>query len=153
VPAGGAGLIACATAWHWMEPATRNRRAFDALAPGGTLALFGHAYGYADPGRSAAIDGFFTSIDPDPPRRDEHWVRTDVTASGVWADVEERIWHTYPVFPKERYLALVQTFSPFRRHSPEVRARTLAGLGALIDGFGGELTLDLVTSLVLARRG
>ena len=26
-------LVACALAWHWMDAATRNRRAFDTLAP------------------------------------------------------------------------------------------------------------------------
>src|SRR5690348_10321039 len=30
-PPGGAGLIGCATAWHWMDPQTRYRRAHAAL--------------------------------------------------------------------------------------------------------------------------
>ncbi len=48
-------------------------------------------------------------------------------------------------------MAALQTFSPFRRHSPELRRRTLDGLGELLDGFGGSVVLDLRTTLVLAR--
>ena len=151
-PATGFGLLACATAWHWMEPATRNRRAFDALAPGGTLAVLSHTYDYAETAEGTAIYDFLAGVDPDVEPRDEHWALADVTGSGVWPQTRERIWHTYPTFSKARYLALMQTFSPFRRHPPELRQRTLDGLGALVDDFGGEVTLDLATTMTLARR-
>src|SRR5262245_28558802 len=55
-PADGVPLVACALAWHWLDPATRNRRAFDALAPGGVLAVFGHRYLFVDPAHQAAMD-------------------------------------------------------------------------------------------------
>lgn len=150
-PAGGGGLIACATAWHWMDPETRHARARAALRPYGTLAIFYHRYNYADPAQSAAIDELLGRIDPSVPDKDEHWVLDDLTAAGVWSHVEERRFHEAPVFGKERYLALMQTFSPFRRHSPELRRRTLDGLSELLDDFGGAVTLDLRTALVLAR--
>ncbi|GIF24575.1 SAM-dependent methyltransferase [Actinoplanes tereljensis] len=146
------GLIACAMAWHWMDRETRNSRAWVALRDGGTLAIFYHRYGYADPAQEAAIDELLNRLDPDVVAREEHWVLDDVTAAGLWSDVEERRWHRYPVFDRDRYLALMQTFSPFRRHSPEVRQRALRELGALLDSFGGEITLDLRTSLVLGKK-
>jgi SAM-dependent methyltransferase len=150
-PLGGVGLIGCATAWHWMDPETRHGRARAALAPGGALAIFYHRYNYADPAQSAAIDELLQRIDPSVPDKDEHWVLDDLTAAGVWSDVEERRFHEHPVFSKERCLALTQTFSPFRRHPPELRRRTLDGLGELLDDFGGSVVLDLRTTLVLAR--
>jgi SAM-dependent methyltransferase len=148
-PPGGVGLIGCALAWHWLDPDTRNRRAHDALAPGGTLAVFGHRYEYADPDVSAAIAGVLRGIDPTVTQRDEHWIRDDIQRSGVHADVEERVWHTHPVFSTERYLQLLQTFGPFRRRPPEQQRAALDGLTAVL---GDQVTLDLVTSLVLARR-
>jgi SAM-dependent methyltransferase len=147
-PPGGVDLIACALAWHWLDPQTRGRRARDALAPGGTLAVFGHKYGYADPAVRAAIDGVFRSIDPTVADRDDHWLRDDIHASGAFAQVEERVWHTYPIFSRERYLRLVQTFSPFRVRSPEQQRAALDGLAAALDD---TLTLDLTTTLVMAR--
>jgi SAM-dependent methyltransferase len=149
-PTGGAGLVVSAMAWHWMDPATRNRRAHDALAPGGTLAILCHTYGYADRALGDAIDAFLASIDPDVPARDRHWASADVLGSGVWPDATERVWHAYPIFEKARFLALMQTFSPFRRHAPAVRERTLAGLAELIGD--GPVTLDLTTTMVLAGR-
>ncbi|GIE99008.1 class I SAM-dependent methyltransferase [Paractinoplanes rishiriensis] len=151
-PAGGVDLITCATAWQWMEPETRNRRAYDALVPGGVLAILAHTYGIADTDEAAAIDALYQRFDPDVPRRGEHWVRADLTAAGLWPDVEDRLWHTYPSFSTARYQALVRTFSPFRRHAPEVQGRLLGELEGLIESFGGVLTLDLTTTLTLARR-
>ena len=146
------GLVACALAWHWMDAATRNRRAFDTLAPGGALAVFGHKYAYADPAQDRAIGDVLRSIDATVVDRADHWVRDDVVASGVWSDVEERRFTSYPVLPKQRYLELMQTFAPFRRHTADEQRRTLEGLDAAIDGFGGTVNLELRTSLVLARR-
>lgn len=78
-PAGGVPLIACALAWHWLDPATRNRRAHDALIPGGTLAVFGHKYDHADPGQSRALDGFFRSAVPTAPERPAGWFHRDIS--------------------------------------------------------------------------
>ncbi|WP_250027611.1 class I SAM-dependent methyltransferase [Paractinoplanes maris] len=142
-------LIACALAWHWMDPQTRNRRAFDALAPGGTLAVFGHKYAYADPGQAKAISDVLRGVDPTVADRAEHWVRDDVLAAGLWSGVDERRFTTYPILAKQRYLELMQTFSPFRRHPPDEQRRTLEGLDAALDG---SVHLELRTSLVLARK-
>ncbi|MFC7275600.1 class I SAM-dependent methyltransferase [Paractinoplanes rhizophilus] len=149
-PPGGVGLIACATAWHWMDPQTRHQRARDALRPDGVLAIFHHRYNYADPAQSAAIDELLMRIDPSVPDKDERWVFDDAVASGVWSDVAEHRFHDRPVFGKPRYLALMQTFSPFRRHAPEIRQEILDGLSAILDDFGGSVTFDLRTTLVLA---
>ncbi|WP_250003038.1 trans-aconitate 2-methyltransferase [Actinoplanes sp. M2I2] len=151
-PARRPSLVACALAWHWMDVATRNRRSFDTLAPGGTLAIFGHKYGYADPAQEQAITDVFHRVDPTVADRADHWVRDDVAGAGLWSDVEECLFTTYPDFSTQRYLELVQTFSPFRRHTPDEQRRTLDGLRAAVDSFGGSVTLALHTSLVLARK-
>lgn len=151
-PYGETGLIACAMAWHWMDAATRNRKAFDHLAPGGTLAVFQHKFAYADRAQEQAITDVLTAIDPKMSDRGDHWVRDDVAAAGVWVDVEEHRIITYPVYPKRRYLALLRTFSPFLRRTPDQQRRALEGIGAALDSFGGSVTLELRTSLVLGRK-
>ena len=148
VPPGGVDLIGCALSWHWLDPATRAQRARAALKASGTLAVIGHTYGYADPAVAAAIDGVLASAGYTGGPRPDHWVRDDIRASGAFGRVEERVWHTYPEFTKERYLRLVQTFSPFRRSSPAEQRSALDGLAAVL---GDTLTLDLTTTLVLAR--
>lgn len=147
-PAGGLDLAVCGLAWHWLDEAERNRRMRDALAPRGVLAVFAHTYGYADPAVDAAITAVMQSVDPRVRERADHWLVEDVTGSGVWSDVDELVWHTYPEFTRDRYLQLVQTFSPFRRHPRDQQEALLAGLAEALDG---TLTLDLTTTLVLAR--
>ncbi len=147
-PAAGVDLITCALAWHWLDAATRNKRTRDALAPGGVLAVFAHRYGYADPAVAATIDGVLRASDPTVRDRPEHWLLDDVRGSGVYGEVEERIWHTYPEITRTDYLRLLGTFSPFLRHTHDEQQAVLASLDAAL---GDTLTLDLTTTLVLAR--
>jgi trans-aconitate methyltransferase len=151
-PAAGVDLIACATAWHWMDPASRNRRAFDALAPGGVLAVFHNRFEYADAAVSEAIDAALQAVDPTVEDRAVHWSLTDVSDSGLFADIEEREWHRFPVLTTQQYLQLMQTFSPFRRHSERDQRAALAGLTEALARFGGAITMDIRTVLTLARR-
>ena len=49
------GLLFCADAWHWMEPAVRWHRAAAAVRDGGTLALFWNGDQFVDDGVRAAF--------------------------------------------------------------------------------------------------
>jgi SAM-dependent methyltransferase len=150
-PPGGVPLVACAMAWHWLDPAARNALVHRALAPGGTLAVFGHRYAYADPAQSAALDAAFRSLDSTGPQRPDAWFHADIADSGLFSDLTVRLFQRQLLLSRTGYLRLVQTFSPFLRKTPEHQAAELATLGAAVDGFGGSVALDLRTSLVLAR--
>ncbi|MEV0811033.1 class I SAM-dependent methyltransferase [Micromonospora sp. NPDC050200] len=152
-PPGGVPALACAMAWHWLDPATRCRRAHDALAPGGTLAVLAHRYDYVDPAQGAALRAAFESVDPDrrtDPR--EGWFGEEIAASGLFVDVRTESLRRPVPLTTAAYQRLVSTFSPQLRRPPELRERVLAAVGAAVDGFGGTVTLDLRTTLVLARR-
>ncbi len=152
-PPGGAPALACAMAWHWLDPETRNRRAYDALTPGGTLAVFAHRYAYVDPAHAAAIHAAFESVDPAPHRdRSDDWFHADVAGSGLFTDVRSVVFRRAVPLSAAAYQALVSTFSPQQKRPPELRERVLAAVGAAVDGFGGTVVLDLRTTLVLARR-
>jgi SAM-dependent methyltransferase len=151
--AGPADVVGCALAWHWLDPARRNRLAFDALRPGGTLAVFGHRYGYADPAHARAFDAAFATVDKTPPSvLDDDWVRRDVLGSGLFHDVRlESSSRTLPM-DAGQYLRLVRTFGPFRAKSSPDRRRVLEVLSATLADLGGATVLDLRAYLVLARR-
>ncbi|MGR6319151.1 hypothetical protein Q2K19_30205 [Micromonospora soli] len=152
-PPGGVPALACAMAWHWLDPATRNLRAHDALAPGGTLAVFAHRYDYVDPDDAAALRAAFESADPQPTYdRPESWFHDDVVASGLFTDVRSLPFRRAVPLDTAAYLRLVSTFSPQLKRPPELRERVLAAVGAAVDGFGGTVVMDLRTTLVLARR-
>ncbi|MBO4160742.1 class I SAM-dependent methyltransferase [Micromonospora antibiotica] len=152
-PPAGVPLLSCALAWHWLDPATRNRRAHDALTPGGTLAVFAHRYDYVDPAQSAAIRAAFESVDPVPHHdQPEDWFHADITGSGLFTDVRSTAFRRAVPLTTAQYQRLVGTFSPQLRRPPRQRERVLTAIGAAVDGFGGTVTLDLRTTLVLARR-
>ncbi|MFI7540948.1 class I SAM-dependent methyltransferase [Actinoplanes sp. NPDC049599] len=152
-PPGGVGLISCATAWHWFDPRTRVQRVRAALQPRGTLAIFHHRHGYADPVQQRTIDAIHQAIDPAQTVDDRpvDWARTDLEHSGLFTDIEVHEWHWHPVFSTEQYLRLLQTFSTFRLRSPAAQRRTVTGLSAAIDGWGGSLRMDIHTVLVVGR--
>ncbi len=151
-PPGGVAVLACAMAWHWLDPATRNARARRSLAPAGTLAIFGHRYDYADDSQGAAIQAALQSVDPSVRERPADWFHQDVLRHQEFIDVRTEVFRRPLPLNREQYLALVRTFGPYLSRPPEQRERGLTALGRLIDDFGGTVTLDLRTTLVLARR-
>ncbi len=140
-PEGGVDLVACAMAWHWLDPSSRCQRAFSALRPGGTLAVFGHRYACLDPAMLALGRSWS--------QRPDGWFREDIEASGLFEDVTLELIGHHASLSRERYLRLVRTLSPVIRKAPEERDRDLAAIAAVL---GETVPLDLRTALVLARR-
>ncbi|MEH0973821.1 methyltransferase domain-containing protein [Micromonospora sp. CPCC 205546] len=151
-PTRGVPLLACALAWHWLDPATRNPRAHDALTPGGTLAVFGHEYGYADPEHARAVDTTLRGVDPTATRRRTDWFHQDITDSGLFTDVRAHTLHRDLTLTTDGYLRLLRTFGPYRQRTAAQQTRAATAMRALVDGFGGSVVLRLRTTLVLARR-
>jgi trans-aconitate methyltransferase len=151
-PPGGVPMVACALAWHWLDAATRCQRAHDALAPGGVLAVFGHRYDFADPSAGAAVAVAYRTVDPSLEEHLDGWFRDEIADSALFVDITTELVRRQETLAKDRYLRLVQTFGPYRKGSAEQRARALALIGDVLDDLGGDITLDLRTTLVLARR-
>ena len=150
-PAGGVEVLACAMAWHWLDPATRNARARDALAPDGTLAVFGHRYDYADRDQAAAIRAALTTLDSDAKERPADWMYHDLLGAGEFTGVRAERFRRHLPLAKEQYLALVRTFGPFLSRPPELQRQGLEVLSRLVDDFGGTVVMDLRTTLTLGR--
>jgi SAM-dependent methyltransferase len=113
-------LVFAATAWHWVDPAMRYRRAADALAPGGYLALWGavHVIPYdGDPffeELQEVYDEINESLPPGAPRPrpqeldDDH---EEIEASGRFEviDITQYDWET--AYDADGYIDLLNTFS------------------------------------------
>lgn len=152
-PPGGVDVLGCGLAWHWLDPLRRNDLAAAALADGGTLAVLAHRYGFADAEQGRRVSEMLDTVEPGAGQdRPEHWLLDDVTAAGVFTDVEEHVVRTEVDLSLSRYLALFRTFSPFLRRSPEQRAAVVEGLTRVVAGTGGHVVVALRTTLVLGRR-
>ncbi|MCU1677755.1 MAG: Methyltransferase type 11 [Frankiales bacterium] len=153
-PPGGVDVIFGAMVWHWLDAADRCRQAHAALAPEGVLAVVGRQYGFADPDQRAAIEAAIEAIAWEggggPP---DEWIAEDVRRSGLFDDVTLSRHDTATALPREDYLRLVSTFSPFLRLSPDARTGAIALLSEAVDRCGGVVDVELLTTLTLARRG
>ena len=113
-------LVLAATAWHWIDPATRYQRAWELLRPGGHLAFWSATHVFPDGG-----DPFFLEIQdvyeeigeglpegatrPRPGQLPD--ARAEIERSGLFEDVVVRHFDWEVSYNAEEYLALLDTFS------------------------------------------
>jgi len=109
-----------ATAWHWIDPDVRYRRAWQALRPGGHLAFWsaGHVFPEGGDPFFAEIQDIYDEIGealpPGAPRPrpgelpDE---RAGIEASGLFEVTGVRHYDWERVYPAEEYIELLETFS------------------------------------------
>ena len=113
-------MVFAATAWHWIDPTVRYRKAADALEPYGYLALWGagHVIPYdGDPffeELQEVYDEIGESLPPGaalprPQELDDD--RTEIEASGLFEviDITQYDWET--MYDADGYIDLLNTFS------------------------------------------
>jgi SAM-dependent methyltransferase len=113
-------LVFAATAWHWIDPELRYRKAHALLRPGGQLAFWAAMHAFP-----AGFDPFFVEIqdvydeigeshpgewEPTPPDEipDD---AAEIEASGLFEDVRVRRYVWERSYTADEYVALLDTFS------------------------------------------
>jgi SAM-dependent methyltransferase len=113
-------LVYAATAWHWLDPAVRYRKAHQLLRPRGHLAFWSAQHAFP-----SDFDHFFTEIQqvydaidesddsewPPPPPEDVPDDREEIEASGLFDEVNVRRYVWEESYSAEQYIALLNTFS------------------------------------------
>lgn len=117
---GGFDLVFVATAWHWIDPQVRYRKAHEQLRPGGHLAFWSAMHAYPE-----GFDPFFSEIQevynelgeewqgewPPPPPDQMYDEQEEILASGLFERVEVRRFVWDALYTAEEYIALLGTFS------------------------------------------
>ena len=125
-------LVFAATAWHWLDPATRYQRAAAALRPGGHLAIWSATHVFPDGG-----DPFFREIqevyddigeglpaESSWPRPDEiELVDLERDSGGLFRSVSARVFDWETIHDADSYIALLNTFSGHIAMQPWQRDR------------------------------
>jgi SAM-dependent methyltransferase len=113
-------LVYAATAWHWVDPAFRYRKAHHLLRPGGHLAFWNALHAFP-----TGFDPFFSEIQevydaigesqpgewPPPPPTEVPDDAAEIEASGLFEDVYVRRYVWCVSYSAEEYVALLNTFS------------------------------------------
>ncbi|NUT95323.1 MAG: class I SAM-dependent methyltransferase [Saccharothrix sp.] len=160
LPAEPFDLVLAATAFHWLNPATRTAKAAAALRPGGTLAIISThhvAGGTWDDEFFAEVQACYERFDPNTPPN----LRLTPTAD-IPKDPTDFANHFGPVqfhryewnrtYTAPEYLALLMTYSGHRALPPDQRAGLFTCITALIANYGGQITKRFMTELALAHR-
>lgn len=163
LPAEPFDAVLCATAWHWLDPAVRARKAAAALRPGGVLAVVwsSHVAGgsqeffdaasacwerFGQRGRNGGTRFTLTpetEVSPTTAEFERHDAFTEVSHQGFPVEVE---------YSTDQYLDLISTYSQVAVLEPEAREGLLACLGDLADRrFGGRIRHRYLFQVVLAR--
>jgi SAM-dependent methyltransferase len=113
-------LVYAATAWHWIDPEVRDRKAHWLLRPGGHLAFWSALHAFP-----AGLDPFFSEIQevydaigeghpgewPPPPPEETPDEAAEIEASALFDDVQVRRYVWELAYTAEEYIALLNTFS------------------------------------------
>jgi SAM-dependent methyltransferase len=135
-------LVYAATAWHWIDPAVRYRKAHSLLRSGGHLAFWSAAHAFPD-----GFDPFFSEIQevydeigeghpgdwPPPPPDEVGDARAEIEASRLFGDVAVRryVWGT--PYTAGEYIALLNTFSGHIAMEPQKREHLYREIRRRID--------------------
>ncbi|MGZ0147208.1 class I SAM-dependent methyltransferase [Kribbella sp. WER1] len=156
LPAGEYDLVVSATAFHWLDPATRVSRCAQLLRPGGALAVVTthHVAG--------GSEQFFVDVqkcydrftdDPAPtglPAVDDV---PDGSAELVdapdFGSVECRRYVWDGTYSTAEYLDLLSSYSGHRALTTDRRDRLYDCIGTLIDAAGGSITKRYVNQLIV----
>jgi SAM-dependent methyltransferase len=158
---GGFDAVAAATAWHWLDPATRTAKAAEALRPGGVLLVVAthHVAGGTEAFFALAQD-CYERWDPatppglrlpDPAELESGGAELDASCHFEPAAASSWAWDF--TYTTAEYLDVLLTYSGHRALEPARRQGLLDCLAGLIDDrFGGRITKRYLTELQVARR-
>ena len=155
---GGFRLIVAAQSWHWVSPALRFAKAAEALAPDGSLAVFGHVPVGLPASILARLEAIYLRLTGNwgpPPEAAylpggpfEEWF----DQSGLFGPVAHRKYPWLWRHTSASYADFLRTRSDHRMMEAAQREALLAEIALAIDDEGGALAVDYETHLYMARR-
>lgn len=145
---GHVDLLFAAAAWHWTDPLTRWRRAYDLLASGGVLAMIGRPCELADADLATTVDDILdrrTSAHGPTPG----WSMDELTEAVGFTDPVQQHLHGSRVVTAGEYLHRLTTTSGYLMLDARDRATVDQEVLTLLPE---RVELDTTTRLVMAAR-
>lgn len=153
----GFDVIFSATAFHWLDPATRIDRTADLLVPGGALATVAtHHVAGGTESFFADVQAYYRRFEPDwrpHPLRPAGEVPYGDPGPGRYGRPVFCRYEWTTGYDTADYLDLLRTHSRLLILPPPAAEGLLRGIGQLIDGrYGGRISKRYLTELRVARR-
>lgn len=152
-------LIACAAAFHWLEPKGALEKIRELLAPGGVWAMWWHSYRNPGMGDELAdqISPLLEGVALPPSNTlerhyslDEQMHRRELRQAG-FPQIEHRVYRSEHELTTEAVVALYKSYSFVRVLPTDRRERFLDDLAELVERrFGGRACNLVLTALYFA---
>jgi len=159
IEAGAFRLVAAAQSWHWVDPNVRFRKASEALAPGGALAVFGSSPEPIPQPVREALEKVYAIHTPElagpPPEHAYHPsgpFSRDFKGSALFEPVLHRSYPWLRSFSARSYVEYLATISRYQLIDEKRRKDLLAAIVEAIDVNGGGFDAPVETHLYFARR-
>jgi len=161
-------LVVAASSFHWLPPRKALRKVARLLRPGGWWAVWNNHHG--DPYRPSAFQARLQPLYADlgtgrgwtygqsararlQDRREGERRLAAVASVGAFDRISRTDLRWKATLTADRVVRLWATFSDVAVLPPARRRRLLAGVGRVVrEGFGGRVTIPMVTPLYTARR-
>ncbi|BBC29290.1 Methyltransferase domain protein [Streptomyces graminofaciens] len=158
LPAEPFDLVVSATAFHWLDPATRIPKVARALRPGGLFAMV-----TTEHVRGGTIDFFARAQEcyerwdpatpPDLRLQDESEIATDTGELAGWDDLRSYRCTRDITYATQEYVDVLLTYSGHRALDAPSREGLLGCIRELIDTrYGGRITKCYLHELITARK-
>lgn len=163
LPKGFFDLTVAASSFHWVEEALGLATVFEALRPGGWLAMWWTLFG-----EGGKPDAFITATSPlledlqaspshgeegRPPHALDNEARSGALRAAGFESLEHDVVRWDTSWDTEGIRALYGTFSPIARLDDSRKKQILDGIARIAElDFGGRVERTLLTSIFTARR-
>lgn len=157
-------LIFSASAFHWVPEEIGYTKVFDLLKPGGMFARFAnHPYRHkSNPSLSEEIDKiyamyyykFYNKKQEVPKEYSELDAsnRANIARKYGFVDISYKLYYRTRTFSSKEYIELLGTYSDHIVIEEKIRNKFFSEIEAVIDSFGGQITIYDTIDLQLARK-
>ncbi len=164
VEAGSFDLLISATAFHWVDPAIRYRKAALALKPGGAIALFWnhHVWNEASGSFFDEVQEFYLRAGEAKAREYQGLplphdlpttVRDEIDATDLFGEVTIRWYLWNQEYDAVSYINVLNTYSNHRDLPDDKREQLLRDISEVIGThYGGRIVKGYSTQLYVAKR-
>lgn len=152
-------LIFSASAFHWVPEEIGYPKAFELLKSGGVFARFAN-HPYKDKGRAGlheAIQKVYNvympnSLTPSEYSEQDASNRAEIAKKYGFVETSYRLYKRTRTFTSKEYIELLGTYSDHIAIEENIRKKFFSEIEAVIDDFGGQITIYDTIDLQLAKK-